>query len=325
MNADAWLPAASIEVLHGRAAMLARVRDYFSAQGVREVQTPVLSAAAVSDPHIESIAAVPAQGPRLFLQTSPEYPMKRLLAAGFGDCYQVCPVFRDGEAGRLHNPEFTMIEWYRLDFGMAEMQHDVDRVLRVACADVRGLAPARSVTYRDAIRDASGIDCRSTTPAEVAATLADRGVVPAQAPDWDVDAWLDLLMGAVVGPSLGHEGPVFVEDYPPSQAALARLRTERAGAQVAERFELYLDGLELANGFRELGDAVEQRRRFEQDLERRRARGQARHPLDERLLSALAQGLPDCAGVALGFDRLVMAAWRLPSLGAAMAFPAGRA
>jgi lysyl-tRNA synthetase class 2 len=235
MSADSWGPAASIEVLHGRAAMLARVRDYFFAQGVREVQTPVLSAAAVSDPHIESIAAMPAQGPRLFLQTSPEYPMKRLLAAGFGDCYQVCPVFRDGEAGRLHNPEFTMIEWYRLDFGMAEMQHDVDRVLRVACADVRSLAPARSVTYRDAVRDASGIDSRGTTPAEVAAALAERGVVPAQAHDWDVDAWLDLLMGAVVGPSLGHQGPVFVEDYPPSQAALARLRTERDGAQVAER------------------------------------------------------------------------------------------
>jgi lysyl-tRNA synthetase class 2 len=325
MSAGPWGPGASIEVLHGRAAMLARVRDYFSAQGVREVQTPVLSAAAVSDPHIESIAAAPAQGPRLFLQTSPEYPMKRLLAAGFGDCYQVCPVFRDGEAGRLHNPEFTMIEWYRLDFGMAEMQHDVDRVMRVACADVRSLAPARSVTYRDAIRDASGIDSRSTTPAEVAAALAERGVVPAQAPDWDIDAWLDLLMGAVVGPSLGHEGPVFVEDYPPSQAALARLRSERDGTLVAERFELYLDGLELANGFRELGDATEQRRRFEHDLETRRARGQACHPLDERLLGALAQGLPDCAGVALGFDRLVMAAWRLPSLAAAMAFPAGRA
>jgi lysyl-tRNA synthetase class 2 len=294
MSDVAWAPTAALEILHGRSAMLARVRAYFAAQDVREVQTPVLSVAAVCDPRIESVAASLAGGARRFLQTSPEYAMKRLLAAGFGDCYQVCPVFRDGEAGRQHNPEFTMLEWYRLDFGMAEMQHDVDRVLRVACADVRSLAPVRSIVHADAR-------------------------------DWDIDAWLDLLMGAVVGPALGHEGPVFVEDYPVSQAALARLRTERDGSQVAERFELYLDGLELANGFRELGDAVEQRQRFERDLAVRGARGQAVNPLDANLLDALAHGLPDCAGVALGFDRLVMAAWRLPSLAAAMAFPLERA
>ena len=148
---------------------------------------------------------------------------------------------------------------------------------------------------------------------------------PKAAEAWDLDAWLDLLVGAVVGPALGQDAPVFVEDYPPSQAALARLRTEPDGTRVAERFELYVDGLELANGFRELGDAAEQRLRFERDLAQRRARGQPQHPLDERLLAALAHGLPDCSGVALGFDRLVMAAHRLPSLEAAMAFPFGRA
>ena len=325
MSAAAWRPAATLDVLHGRSAMLGRIRAYFAAQDVREVQTPVLSASAVSDPHIESIVSRPASGPLRFLQTSPEYPMKRLLAAGFGDCYQVCPVFRDGETGRQHNPEFTMIEWYRLDFGMAEMQHDVDRVLRVACADVRSLAATRSITYRDAVREASGVDCRHATPADVAAVLAERGIVPAEARDWDLDAWLDLLMGAVVGPSLGHGGPVFVEEFPASQAALARLRTERDGSEVAERFELFLDGVELANGFRELGDAAEHRLRFERDLALRSARGQAIHPLDGNLLDALAQGLPECSGVALGFDRLVMAAWRLPSLADAMAFPAERA
>lgn len=325
MNGSGWRPAASIDVLHGRAAMLARIRAYFDAQQVREVQTPVLSASAVSDPQIESIVAAPARGPRRFLHTSPEYPMKRLLAAGFGDCYQVCPVFRDGDSGRLHSTEFTMIEWYRLDFGMAEMQHDVDRVLRVACAEVRDFAPARSRSYRDVIRESAGIDCRAADTGEIRAALAERGIEPAAAGDWDRDAWLDLLMGAVVGPTLGHDAPLFVEDYPASQAALARLRTERDGSVVAERFELYVDGLELANGFRELGDAAEQRRRFERDLARRALRGQAQNPLDENLLSALAHGLPDCAGVALGFDRLVMAAWRLPALDAAMAFPAARA
>ena len=325
MSDSAWQPSASLEVLYVRSAMLARIRGYFAAQEVEEVQTPLLSAAAVSDPAIESVAAAPANGARFFLQTSPEYPMKRLLAAGFGDCYQVCPVFRDGESGRLHNPEFTMIEWYRLDYGVGEMQHDVDRLLRVACAEIRSFPPTRSITYREAIREACGVDCRHASPADIRAALAARGIEPANADGWDRDAWLDLAMGAVAGPGLGHDAPVFVNDYPASQAALARLRAEPDGTQVAERFELYVDGLELANGFRELGDALEQRRRFEQDLRVREGHGQVRNPLDERLLAALAHGLPDCAGVALGFDRLVMAALRLPSLADAMAFPGDRA
>ena len=325
MSVEDWRPAASTDVLRARAGMLERIRAYFAAQGVREVQTPVLSASAVSAPAIESIGAEAAPGARLWLQTSPEYPMKRMLAAGFGDCYQVCPVFRDGESGRLHNPEFTMIEWYRLDYGVGEMEHDVDRLLRVACAELRDFRPARAVSYRAAVLDASGLDCHAAGVPDIRAALAARGVEPAAANGWERDEWLDLLMGAVVGPALGHDAPVFVNDYPPGQAALARLRREPDGSQVAERFELYVDGLELANGFRELGDAVEQRRRFEQDQATRRRRGQPERPLDERLLAALGAGLPDCAGVALGFDRLVMAAHRLPTLDAAMAFPASRA
>jgi elongation factor P--(R)-beta-lysine ligase len=325
MSACDWRPTAALELLRARAAMLARIRGYFAAQGVPEVQTPVLSSAAVSDPEIESIAALPAGGARLYLHTSPEYAMKRLLAAGFGDCYQVCPVFRDGEAGRLHNTEFTMVEWYRLDFGVGEMERDVDRLLRVACAELRSFAPARFMSYRDAVRDASGVDSVADGIPAMRAALAERGIVPVRSEDWNRDQWLDLLMGAVVGPALGHDAPVFVQDYPPSQAALARLRVLPDGSAVAERFELYVDGLELANGFRELPDALEQRRRFEQDQAMRRRRAAAVRPLDERLLAALGHGLPDCAGVALGFDRLVMAAHRLPSLEAAMAFPAARA
>jgi lysyl-tRNA synthetase class 2 len=320
-----WRPSAALGVLRARADMLERIRAYFAAQEVREVETPVLSRAAVSDPAIESIAAQTARGARLYLQTSPEYPMKRLLAAGFGDCYQVCPVFRDGESGRRHNPEFTMIEWYRLDFGVGELEHDVDRVLRVACAELRDFPPARAVSYRDAMRDGCGVDCATAAIPEIRAALAARGVEPAQSDAWERDEWLDLLMGAVVGPGLGQEAPVFVHDYPASQAALARLRASPDGTPVAERFELYVDGVELANGFHELGDAAEQRRRFEQDQATRRRRGQALRPLDERLLAALDSGLPDCAGVALGFDRLMMAAHRLPDLASVMAFPESRA
>lgn len=320
-----WRPDAGIETLRQRAGMLGRIRGYFSARSVVEVQTPVLSAAAVSDPQIESIATQPTAGPRRFLQTSPEYAMKRLLAAGAGDCYQICPVFRDGESGRLHNPEFTMIEWYRVGFDVDRLQQDVERLLGAACQGLRDFAPARRLTYREAIAGACGIDCRTAGIAEIRSALAERGVQPVATADWDRDAWLDLLMGAVVGPGLGHEAPVFVRDYPASQAALARLRTDADGQRVAERFELYVDGIELANGFHELLDALEQRRRFEQDLQLRRSRGQAVNPLDQRLLGALAHGLPDCAGVALGFDRLVMVALGLPSLAAAMSFSADRA
>jgi len=325
MTGADWQPSATVEVLRARADMLGRIRKYFAAQEVHEVQTPVLSTTAVSDPAIESIEAITARGSRHYLQTSPEYPMKRLLAAGFGDCYQVCPVFRDAESGRLHNPEFTMIEWYRLDFGVGEMEHDVDRVLRVACAELRDFPPARALSYRAAMLEGCGIDCNGATIPEIRAALAARGILPVQAEGWERDDWLDLLMGAVIGPGLGHGAPVFVDDYPPSQAALARLRELPDGSQLAERFELYVDGLELANGFRELGDAAEQRRRFEQDQATRQRRGQPQRPLDERLLAGLGSGLPDCAGVALGFDRLVMAAHRLPALEAAMAFSAARA
>jgi len=325
MTGRDWRPTATPAVIHERARMLARVRDHFSAQGVIEVQTPVLSEAAPSDSQIEPVAAQPAGGAIRWLQTSPEFPMKRLLAAGVGDCYQVCPVFRDGEAGRIHGPEFTMIEWYRVGFSAADLRQDVERLLQAACRGLRTFAPARTLAYRDAIRGACGIDCRATDAAAVRATLAARGVVPAGDRDWDLDAWLDLLVGAVVGPALGGDAPVFVTDYPPSQAALARLGTDASGAPVAERFELYVDGIELANGFCELGDAAEQRRRFEQDLAARRRRGQREAPLDERLLAALEHGLPDCAGVALGFDRLVMVALGLPDLASAMCFAHERA
>ena len=320
MSGAGWRPTAAPGVLAHRAAMLARVRSYFAAQRVLEVQTPLLATSAVSDPEIESIAVLSRAGRREFLQTSPEYPMKRLLAAGVGDCFQICPVFRDGESGRRHSPEFTMIEWYRLGFGVEELQRDVDRLLRAATEGLLAFAPARSVTYREAIASGCGVDIGAASIDDIAAALAARGIHPAKVDDWDRDAWLDLLMGALIGPELGRDAPVFVRDYPASQAALARLRTDTDGMPVAERFELYVNGVELANGFHELGDAGEQRRRFERDLALRRERHQPEHPLDEKLLAALAHGLPDCSGVALGFDRLVMVTLGLPDLASAMSF-----
>jgi lysyl-tRNA synthetase class 2 len=300
--------------------MLSTVRAHFAAGGVLEVETPALSRAAVSDVHLASVPAEVGGLGRMYLHTSPEYAMKRLLAAGIGDCYQVCRVYRDGEAGRWHNPEFTMIEWYRLGFDAEALMQDVEALVRAVLAPHRALSPFERLGYRDAVRRFAGVDPASAEAAEVATALSRHGV---EAPRAGRDELLDLLVSTVVGPALGRDTGTFVCDYPASQAALARLK--HSDPAVAERFELYLDGIELANGFHELADAREQRARFGADLAERARRGLPAPPLDERFLAALEAGLPDCSGVALGFDRLVMVGLGLPSLAGAMAFPVDRA
>lgn len=323
MIAKDWRPSASLDVLRQRAAMLSRARAHFAASGALEVETPLLSCAAVTDVHIESVpAAVAGLGP-MYLHTSPEYPMKRLLAAGIGDCYQVCHVFRDGERGRQHNPEFTLIEWYRVGRNAAALMDDVESLVGAMLAGLRPLSRARRVTYRDAVREATGIDPMTATAGEIGNALAGAGVALPRALGADRDALLDLLVSTVVGPGLGRDAPVFVHDYPASQAALARIRPGEH--PVAERFELYLDGIELANGFHELADAGEQRARLDTDLATRMAQGRPAVPVDQRFLAALAHGLPDCSGVALGFDRLVMAALGLASIDESMSFTIDRA
>ena len=297
--------------------MLATARAFFAARGVLEVETPVLSAAAVSDPQIESLKTrVAGMAGPLYLCTSPEYAMKRLLAAGSGDIYQICKVFRDGERGRWHNPEFTLIEWYRLGIDDAALMNEVEALLADLMAPFRRLEPAERLSYSAALQRHAGVDPHEANDAQLTAAATRHGIV-CQA-ELDRDATLDLLMGLVVGPRLGLERPCFICDYPVSQAALARLKAGKP--PLAARFELYLGGVELANGFHELADAVTQRARFNQDLICRRERGQSEPPLDERLLAALAAGLPDCAGVALGFDRLAAIALGAPRLADAMAF-----
>ena len=296
--------------------MLAAAREFFAVRGVLEVETPVLSSAAVSDPQIESLATqVAGMAARAYLCTSPEYAMKRLLAAGSGDIYQICKVFRDGERGRWHNPEFTLIEWYRLGFDDAALMTEVEALIGCLLAPQR-LEAAERLTYSAALQRHAGVDAHAASDSDLAESARRHGIV-CQA-ELDRDAKLDLLMGLVVGPRLGLERPCFICDYPASQAALARLKPGLT--PVAARFELYFRGVELANGFHELVNAGEQRARFGQDLALRRARGQAESPVDEHLLAALAAGMPDCAGVALGFDRLVALALRAPQLADAMAF-----
>jgi lysyl-tRNA synthetase class 2 len=311
-----WRPTASLAALRQRAALVMRTREFFAARGVLEVETPILSSCGVSDPQIESmvtrVAGLP--GP-FFLSTSPEFPMKRLLAAGSGDIYQLSKVFRDGERGRWHNPEFTLLEWYRVGFDDAALMTEVEALITQVLAPERQLQPAERLTYREALQRHAGVDAHNAADGELADAAAKHGVLCQAA--LDRDAWLDLLMGAVVGPRLGRERPCFICDYPASQASLARLKPGLP--QVAARFELYLDGIELANGFHELSQAEEQRARFAGDLATRRARGQTQPPMDERLLTALER-MPDCAGVAVGFDRLVAIALGATQLAQTMAF-----
>ena len=312
-----WRPTATLMALTRRAAMLAAAREFFAKRGVLEVETPILSKAAVSDPQIETLASqVAGIAERVYLCTSPEYAMKRLLAAGSGDIYQICKVFRDAERGRWHHPEFTLIEWYRLGFDDASLMTEVAALVAYLLAPYRELEPAERLSYSAALQSHAGVDAYGASDGELSESARRHGIVCHA--ELDRDAKLDLLMGLVVGPRLGFGRPCFICDYPVSQAALARLKP--GPPPLAARFELYLDGVELANGFHELADEAEQRARFVQDQERRRARGQVERPLDENLLEALEAGLPDCAGVALGFDRLVAIALGAPQLADAMAF-----
>jgi elongation factor P--(R)-beta-lysine ligase len=312
-----WRPTASLEALQRRAAMLSATRDFFARRGVLEVETPILSAAAVSDPQLESLATrIAGIAHEFYLHTSPEYSMKRLLAAGSGDIYQICKVFRDAERGRWHNPEFTMIEWYRLRMDDGALMDEVEALVASLLKPQRRLEPAERLSYCAALQRHAGVDAHQSSDAELSAAALRHGIVCDA--KLQRDAKLDLLMGLIVGPKLGRERPCFICDYPASQAALARLKPGLPA--VAARFELYLDGVELANGFHELQDAAEQRARFNQDLRARAERGLPRRPLDERLLAALETGLPECAGVALGFDRLVALALQADALAGAMAF-----
>jgi elongation factor P--(R)-beta-lysine ligase len=312
-----WCPGAQQEALRSRASLLASVRAFFAERGVLEVETPLLCSRGITDPAIEPLLArggLSLGADIRYLQTSPEYAMKRLLAAGSGPIYQVCKAFRDGEAGSRHNPEFTLLEWYRPGMNQHQLMAEV-AALVCACLGER---PWQALSYRELFQRSIGVDPFADTLASLQRAARER--VDVGDLSGDRDLWLDLLLTHCIEPWLAQQGLCFVYDYPPSQAALARLG-ERDGYVVGERFELYVDGIELANGYHELGDPTEQRARFEEDNLRRHARNQEQRPLDERLLAALAAGLPDCSGVALGVDRLLMLATGETDIRRLLSFP----
>lgn len=317
-----WRPQASIATLRARAHLLAQVRTFFASRDVLEVDTQLLSHAAVSDPFIDSIEALyrPAPGQpeeRLYLQTSPEYAMKRLLAAGSGAIYQLGKVFRNGEQGARHNPEFTMLEWYRPGFTATQLMDEVEALVALALPEFR----AQRISYRALFQRELGIDPHRASLVELQQLC--RAHLDAPFEDDARDTWLELLMSHLIEPRLQH--PVFVHSFPATQAALAQVVKDDEGTPVATRFELYVGGVELANGYQELTDAAEQKRRLEQDQARRGELGLPQRPLETRLVAALEAGLPDCAGVALGFDRLVMLALGLERIEQALPFAFDRA
>ncbi|GHC19604.1 EF-P lysine aminoacylase EpmA [Aidingimonas halophila] len=323
MAAD-WQPSASIEALRERSRLLARVRSFFAERGVLEVETPVLGHGGSTDVHLQSLsceATTDTGRERLWLQTSPEFHMKRLLAAGSGPIFQLARTFRDGEVGRRHNVEFTMLEWYRPGMALEALMGEVDSLIRSVLSADPG--PCRYHRYRDLFREHLGID-PFTLPLVELRDLAARegGLDMSQA---ERDDCLDLLMSHMIEPRLGQQGVDIVRDYPASQAALARrYHDDEDGTPVAARFEVYLAGLELANGYDELTDAQEQAVRFSEDNHRRRQLGKPEVSVDHRLLRALEAGLPSGSGVALGFDRLVQLALGKTCVADVMAFATPR-
>lgn len=317
-----WRPSGSLDVLRRRAAMLTRARAFFATRGVLEVETPALGTRGVTDPHLANLScrAAALPGTELLLQTSPEYFMKRLLAAGSPDIYQICRVFRDGELGARHQPEFTMVEWYRREFDLTAMMAETCELLMAMGDSEEAVTSQR---YADVFAAATDLDPLTATAA--ALTARARALLPSVVTDalatqlgHDRGSWLDLLMSHVVIPSFGEDGLLVVHHFPAEQAALARL--DPADGRVAERFEVFRRGMELANGYRELTDGAEQRNRFAVDRRRRRELGLPDRDPDQRLLAALDHGLPECSGVAVGFDRVVMSYCDLPDITEALSF-----
>jgi lysyl-tRNA synthetase class 2 len=319
-----WRPSASIEVLRERALVLQKIRQFFAQREVLEVDTPVLSHASVTDAHLHSFCTqfthpFSPQASTLYLQTSPEFAMKRLLCAGSGAIYQICKSFRNEEAGRFHNPEFTMLEWYRPGFDHLQLMTEIDELIQM----VVGCDSAERVTYQDVFKQYLGYCPLTATLTDIKTLASQYGYAEIAANENEKDTLLMLLFSQHVEPKIGQDRPCFVMNFPASQAALARINP--TNPLVAERFELYFKGIELANGFHELTDGPEQLRRFEQDNVKRQHMGLEIMPIDHNFIAAIDYGLPACAGVALGIDRLLMLALNYSEIDQVIAFENSRA
>ncbi|MGS2719282.1 elongation factor P--(R)-beta-lysine ligase [Paraglaciecola aestuariivivens] len=324
MRAEQWHPSATIENLKKRADILHKIRHFFAERKVLEVDTPALSHATVTDQHLHSFATefqhpMATTTATLYLQTSPEFAMKRLLCAGSGAIYQIAKVFRNEEAGRFHNPEFTMLEWYRPDFEHHQLMSEIDDLLKI----VLQTQTAERISYQQAFIKHLDCDPLTASLVELKSLAVKCGYQELAEQEDNKDTLLMLLFSQQVEPHIGQQRPCFVTDFPASQAALAKINANNP--LVADRFELYFKGIELANGFNELTDAKEQLMRFEQDNQIRVANGLEAMPIDHAFLAALTHGLPQCSGVALGIDRLIMLALQSEAIEQVIAFDNARA
>ncbi|MUJ26803.1 elongation factor P--(R)-beta-lysine ligase [Aliivibrio fischeri] len=324
MTSQNWMPSASIEQLQQRADILAAIRSFFFKRKVMEVDTPAMSHATVTDVHLHTfqtdfIGPGYADGTHLYFMTSPEFHMKRLLAAGSGCIYQINKAFRNEEAGRYHNPEFTMLEWYRLGFDHHDLMDEMNELLTL----VLKCDNAERMTYQEAFIQVLGVCPLEASMDELRAVAAPLGLSDIADIEEDRDTLLQLLFSMGVEVKIGQDVPAFVYDFPASQAALAKINP--SDPRVAERFEVYFKGIELANGFHELDNAKEQLMRFEEDNAKRKSMGLIEQPIDYHLIAALEAGLPNCSGVALGIDRLIMLAMGEKHIDQVTAFPFDRA
>lgn len=314
-----WQPSATISVLRQRAKIIQQVRQFFYERDVLEVDTPALSHGSVTDLNLRAFSTqfidpLSPSASTLYLQTSPEFAMKRLLCAGSGAIFQLSKAFRNEEAGSLHNPEFTMLEWYRPDFDHVLLMDEIDELVM----PILGTPKALRLSYQQAFWQILQCDPIEATLAELRQRCCERGYDEIAKNERDRDVLLNLLFSQQIEPAISQHQPCFVYDFPASQAALARLNPR--DNRVAERFELYYQGVELANGFHELSDAAEQKQRFAQDNQKRVKAGLPEIASDRYFLAALSHGLPDCAGVALGIDRLIMLALGCEQISQVLAF-----
>lgn len=317
---DLWQPSAAIETLRFRARLLQKIRDFFAERNILEVETPLLCRHGVTDPHMPLMTSTAVDGYQpYYLQSSPEYAMKRLLAAGSGPIYQLCKAFRRSELGSRHNPEFTLLEWYRPGFDEEQLMTEIAQLLE-RCL---GFPPSQRISYRDVFQQYVQLDPHTASLDRL--IEAARQHTDFQMESDDRNDWLNLLMAEVIEPQLGLQVPLFIVDYPASQAALAQKARDERGQLVAKRFELYLQGVELANGYLELTDPDALAERFSQEQQQRQALGAEPMLADSYLLSAMRSGMPACAGVALGFDRLMMIASQAAHIREVISFDSERA
>ncbi|WP_298443738.1 elongation factor P--(R)-beta-lysine ligase [uncultured Ferrimonas sp.] len=319
-----WQPTADVAQLRRRATLLRQIRDFFAQRDVLEVDTPAMSQATVTDPHLYSFETTfvgpgASQGLGLHLMTSPEFHMKRLLCAGVGSIYQICKSFRNEESSRYHNPEFTMLEWYRVGFNEHDLMAEMAQLLQATL----GCNAPEQASYQQVFMQVLGLDPLTATVAELQQECVKHGLGDVALTETTTAPLQQMLFSMVIEPQIGQTVPLMVFDFPANQAALARISA--TDPRVAGRFEVYFKGIELANGFHELADADEQLARFEQDNRERQSLGLPPKPIDQHLIAALRHGLPDCAGVALGVDRLLMLAIGADHIEQVTAFPVQRA